>query len=89
MMLESDTPSGRTEDEAPVKPADGCQCCGGQVNLVRVDHSTKYDMALYRCTGDCRTGGHRVTLDDELVNIGGPVFEGRSRDGVAGVTVRP
>ena len=87
-MLESRPASGQTDDDAPVKPADGCRCCGGRVKLVRVDESSKYDVAHYRCRGECRGGGHRVKLDDELVNIGGPVFEGQSRGGVAGVSPR-
>jgi len=81
-MLESEHASGRTDADAPKKPADGCRACGGPVKLVRVDSSGKFDVALYRCRGDCRSGGHRVTDDDRVVNVGGPVFEGRSRSGI-------
>jgi len=87
-MLESLAASGRTEDDADQKPADGCRACGGPVTLVRVDEQSKFDVALYRCQGECRGGGHRVTLDDELVNVGGPVFEGAPRSAVAGVSPR-
>lgn len=77
-MLESGTASGSTDVQHPVKPDDDCRVCGGVVEHVRTDQQTKYQVEHYRCKGDCRGGGHRVRDGDELVNVGGPVFEGRS-----------
>ena len=57
-----------------------CAVCGGRLELVRtdVDDTRQYgvvEIEHWRCTGDCRSGGHRVLDDDSVVHVAGPVLD--------------
>jgi hypothetical protein len=53
-----------------------CVVCGGPV--VHRSTVTEDDRSVenYRCRGQCRSGGHRVHRDGQILSSNGPVFTG-------------